>query len=220
MLGPRFMEGCNDKLVPKSVRGAITAKGMKRMFEQRGGVNRGGGRETFRGRGGRTSAPKRKLGGRPVPSRWGLSVREVGEGVFELVHPKCVAERELDYQEGIELWRAGDPAGARDALRYALQGCGDNLWIHVALGQIALKDDHDPKLARGHFGYAFELAQRALPRGFSGRLPRERPANQPLYDAIEGLAACYEALGRPREAAEVRARGAWWSGARGAVSGS
>jgi len=47
---------------------------------------------------------------------------------------------ELDYQEGIELRKAGDPESARDALRYALQGCGDNLWVHVALGQLALQD--------------------------------------------------------------------------------
>ncbi len=67
---------------------------------------------------------------------------------------------ELDYEEGIEFWKAGDTEAARDALRYALQGCGDNLWVHVALGRIALQDDNDPTLARGHFGYAYELAER------------------------------------------------------------
>ena len=120
---------------------------------------------------------------------------------------------ELDYEEGIELWKAGDREAARDALRYALQGCGDNLWVHVALGRIAL-EDHDPKLARGHFGYAFELAQHALPPGFSGRLPSQRPANRPFFDAIEGLAACYDALGKPAEAEPLRRLAADLSGER------
>jgi hypothetical protein len=110
---------------------------------------------------------------------------------------------ELDFEEGIELRKAGDPESARDALRYALQGCGDNMWVHVALGWIALDDFNDPRLARGHFGYAFELAERALPRPFSGRLPRHRVANRPFYDAIEGLSACYSALGKRDEAVKL-----------------
>jgi hypothetical protein len=110
---------------------------------------------------------------------------------------------ELDYVDGIELWRAGDPEAARDALRYALQGCGDNLWVHVALGRIAFDEFRDPTLARGHFGYAFELAQAAIPRDFSGRLPRERVPNRPFYDAVAGLSECYQALGKETEARRV-----------------
>src|SRR4051812_50190199 len=117
---------------------------------------------------------RRRGGGGQSSRRGGLGLRPLGGGDFELEHPRCVAERELDYEEGIELWKAGDPESARDALRYALQGCGDNLWVHVALGRIALQDFQDPTLARGHFGYAFELSQRALPPGFAGRLPRDR----------------------------------------------
>ncbi len=114
---------------------------------------------------------------------------------------------DLDYKEGLEIWKAGDPEGARDALRYALGACHDNLWVHVALGQIALEDFRDPTLARGHFGYAVELAEPRLPRGFTGRLPRERPSNRPFYEAIAGLALCLEALGRARDAAKLRALG-------------
>jgi hypothetical protein len=80
----------------------------------------------------------------------------------------------------------------------------------VALGQIALESAHDPKLARGHFGYGFELARKAIPEGFSGHLPRQRRANHPLYDAIDGLIACYEALGQTREAAELRRLATDW----------
>jgi hypothetical protein len=144
-----------------------------------------------------------------------LGIRSIGGDQYEIVHPRCVHERELDYAEGIELLEAGDPEAARDALRFALQGCGDNLWVHVALGKIALSEDNDPTLARGHFGYAFELAQRAVPRDFSGRLPRDRPANSPLYQAIDGLASCYEALGKLLDSAELRALAARWSSGSG-----
>src|SRR6516165_4501395 len=138
-------------------------------------------------------------GRRPPRKRGGIGLKPIGPGIFELVHPRCVPEMELDYEDGIALWREGDVEAARDALRFALQGCGDNLWVHVALGRMALEEFRDPTLARGHFGYAFELAQRALPQGFSGRLPSERLANQPFFEAIEGLAACYDALGKRAE---------------------
>jgi len=168
--------------------------------------DRGGPRSPNR-RGSRR-APKRRspqAKGGHSPSSIRL-VRIAGDD-FELVHPRQVIEVDLDYQEGLEIWKAGDPEGARDALRYALGACHDNLWVHVALGQIALRDFRDPTLARGHFGYAVDLAERALPRGFTGRLPRERPSNRPFYEAIAGLASCLEALGRARDAGELRALG-------------
>jgi hypothetical protein len=136
------------------------------------------------------------------PGSGAIGLRQV-EGIpnaFELVHPRCVAEAELDYQEGIDLWKAGDPEEARDALRYALGACRDNLWVHVALGQLALREFKDPALARGHFGYAVELGNKALPPGFSGRLPRDRVANRPLFEALEGLADSLRTLGKPKDA--------------------
>jgi hypothetical protein len=141
---------------------------------------------------------------KPAKARGGLRLKRLGGDDFELDHPRCVAEMELDYAEGMELWREGDVESARDAFRFALQGCGDNLWVHVAFGRIALQEFKDASLARGHFGYAFELGQRALPPGFSGRLPRHRVANRPFFDAIDGLVECYEALGKPSEAARLR----------------
>src|SRR5690606_30554048 len=155
------------------------------------------------GHGGRPSAPGPAEG----PSRRGsIGISRIpgAEDSFELVHPRCVLQRRADYEEGMELWKAGDPDGARDALRYALEGCGDNLWIHVALGRIALEDDRDYNLARGHFGYAFELVERALPRSFNGRLPRKLPGNRPFFEAAEGLAACYEGMNRRDEAHKIR----------------
>ena len=104
--------------------------------------------------------------GRPGKSAGpiGLTAVEGSPGVYELVHPRCVEEMEPDFQEGLELWKAGDPEEARDALRYTLQACPANLWVHVALGRIALEEFKDPILARGHFGYAVELRARSCQR--------------------------------------------------------
>jgi hypothetical protein len=121
-----------------------------------------------------------------------------------LVHPQGIKEVELDFEEGLELWKAGDPESARDALRYALSACHDNLWAHVALGRIALEEFRDPTLARGHFGYAVELGLRAVPPGFSGWLPRDRPNNRPFFDALEGLVECLHALGRQADVSSLR----------------
>ena len=165
-------------------------------------------------RGPRPSAPRpggQKSTGHGKPLRLTpIGLKKLGGEEFELVHPKCVDEMELDYAEGIEIWEAGDPESARDALRYALGGCGDNLWVHVALGKIALEAFNDAELARGHFGYAFELAFRALPRDFRGRLPRSSPRNAPIFDALEGLARCYEALDLPSEAVPLRKMAKSW----------
>ena len=109
-----------------------------------------------------------------------------GRGMLRFAHPNCVEEMEPDYEEGMELWRGGEPEDARDALRYALEGCGDNLWVHVALGHIALREFNDPSLARGHFGYAFDLVARRFRRIL--REDSDRPPTEPAdYDAIDGL---------------------------------
>jgi hypothetical protein len=151
------------------------------------------------------SAGKQSGGPSPRPGAIGLARIEGNENAFELVHPRCVRETELDYQEGIELWKAGDPEGARDALRYALLACHENLWVHVALGKIALEEFRDPILARGHFGYAVELGRRAFPPGFSGRLPHTSSANQPFFEALGGLVQCLRVLGKNGDADSLRA---------------
>jgi hypothetical protein len=167
-----------------------------------GDGNRDRRRNPGRSRPGGRGGPK-PGGARRAPGAIGLFRLQSGD--FELVHPRKVEETREDYEEGIELWKEGDPESARDALRYALSACHENLWVHVALGRIALSEFRDPTLARGHFGYAFELAERALPRDFKGRLPSDRPANRPFYEAIDGLAECLHALGNERDCAGLRA---------------
>ncbi len=191
------------------------------MANQSGGENGRGGRppDKRRGKGGPRrpfkSGPRSGDGPRPGDARkkpGPIRLRPVGGDDFELDHPPCVHESELDFQEGIELWKAGDPESARDALRFALSACRDNIWTHVALGQIALAEFHDPALARGHFGYAFDLAYRALPPGFKGRMPRERHNNRPFFDAIDGLVKSMEGLGLHEESKPLRALGSRLSG--------
>jgi hypothetical protein len=155
-----------------------------------------------RGRGPRRGS---RRGAGPLRAAITLAQVEGRTGQFELVHPACVHETELDYQDGLELWKAGDPEGAQDALRYALQACRDNPWVHLALGRIALLEFRDPSLARGHFGYVVELARQAIPQGFRGCLPRSRPANEVFYGALEGLISCLCALGMNRDAESLRA---------------
>jgi hypothetical protein len=186
------------------------------VSDRPGGGNSESRRPPEKGRG--SGQPQRRFKRRPR-SRAGPPSAGTGRGQgpiglaridgenYELVHPRGVKEAELDYEEGIEIWKAGDPEAARDALRYALSACHDNLWVHVALGQIALLEFRDPALARGHFGYAFELANRALPGGFTGQLPRDRPNNRPFYSALEGLVQSLEALGRHVECESLRALG-------------
>ena len=145
----------------------------------------------------------------------GFSLRPRGPGCFEVVHPPCVARLWDDYEDALEAWRAGEPEEARDMLRFALEGCGDHVWIHCALGQIALEVEDNPGLARGHFGYALELVERALPRGFSGRLPGDLPGNKPVYLALDGLIACARADGNTSAVSELSRMRSQLSGASG-----
>jgi hypothetical protein len=185
---------------PRRGPGRPNREGERQRLPGGGGPPRGGPRRTEPGR-------------RPAPRKTGgLGLIPIGGDRFELKHPSCVEETELDYGEGMEIWKEGDPDGARDALRYALQACRDNQWIHVALGRIAMESFRDPALARGHFGYAVELGQRALPPGFRGTLPADRRNNRPFYEAIEGLAGALEALGNGKDAAELRAMAGRLSG--------
>ena len=144
------------------------------------------------------------------PGRSGDSVGPIGltavEGTpnaFELVHPR--ASRKWS-RTSRRAWSSGRLATPRRRRRpaYTLQACPANLWVHVALGRIALDEFKDSTLARGHFGYAVEL-RKVLPAGFSGRLPRDRPANAPFYDAVEGLVRCFRSQAMPREAESLTA---------------
>jgi len=98
---------------------------------------------------------------------------------------------------------AGEVEIAHDELVWLLSECPDFLDAHVQLGLIALEND-DPKLARGHFGRAYELVIRTLDAAGSPRpLPYALDGNKPFFQAAKGLVHSLMELGRERAAAEI-----------------
>jgi hypothetical protein len=98
---------------------------------------------------------------------------------------------------------AGETEIAIDELRWLLNGCGDFVDAHRLLGELALLES-DYALARGHFGYGYEIALSAVQahKG-SGPFPYARPANQSFLEAAKGLAFCLQQLGKPALARDV-----------------
>lgn len=133
-----------------------------------------------------------------------MSLRRVhGGDVWELVHPPCAEERADDLAEVEQMLDAGETDIAREELRWLLEGCRDLLTAHRLLGEIALAEG-DWKLARAHFGYAYQLGVDALPpEGLAGRLAYSLPANRPFFQAAKGLAWCFRQLELADKAREV-----------------
>jgi hypothetical protein len=122
---------------------------------------------------------------------------------FELVHPRCARLRAEDMEEVAAMIEAGEIEVARDELRWLLQGCSDLIAAHRLLGELAL-GDNDLQLARGHFGYAYQIGLKALPqRGLTGPLPYDVPANQDFLESAKGLAYCLRQLGETKLAEQV-----------------
>ena len=115
---------------------------------------------------------------------------------WELVHPRCSRRRREDLEEVDEMIAAGETEIARDELVWLLSECPDFLEAHVRLGMIALEED-DPKLARGHFGRAYELVLRTLDAaGNPQPLPHALDGNKPFFEAAKGLVHCLLETGR------------------------
>jgi hypothetical protein len=71
------------------------------------------------------------------------------------------------------------------------------------LGEIALSENDWP-LARGHFGYAYRLGEKALQQaGTKGPLPYRLEANRSFLESGKGLAFCLRQLGKPEMTKEV-----------------
>jgi hypothetical protein len=124
--------------------------------------------------------------------------RRPNERAWELVHPRCALERREDLEEVEAMLAAGETEIAVDELRWLLDGCGDFVAAHRLLGEQALADG-DVRLARGHFGYAYEIGLSAMPeRGLDGPLPYRLPANRAFLESAKGLAWCLGQLGKRR----------------------
>jgi hypothetical protein len=114
--------------------------------------------------------------------------RASGGKTWQLVHPACVQERAEDLDQVRSMLAAGEVDVARDELLWLLEGCRDFIEAHKLLGEIAAGDD-DVKLARAHFGYAWQMGATALPAGgLDAPLIYSLPANQPFLEAGKGLA--------------------------------
>jgi hypothetical protein len=145
----------------------------------------------------------------PPPRRSGsdrlVVVRREGPAgaTWEFVQPRCARRRREDIEEVEAMVAAGETEIARDELVWLLSECPDFLEAHVHLGLIALEDG-DPKLARGHFGRAYELCLRALEAaGGPKQVPYELAGNRPFYEAAKGLVHCLLETGRQPLARDV-----------------
>ena len=130
--------------------------------------------------------------------------REGPDGAaWEIVQPRCARKRREDIAEVEAMVEAGETEIARDELVWLLSECPDFLEAHVQLGLIALEED-DPKLARGHFGRAYELCLKAFEAAGSPRLlPYALDGNRPFYEAAKGLVHCLLETGRRSLAQDV-----------------
>jgi tetratricopeptide (TPR) repeat protein len=132
--------------------------------------------------------------------------RDTSGSIWEFVHPRCARKRRDDVEEVEAMVAAGETEIARDELVWLLSECPDFLEAHLHLGLIALEED-DPKLARGHFGRAYELGLRALEAAGNPRpLPYDRNGNKPFFEAAKGLVHCLVATGKRGLAKDVVTR--------------
>jgi len=156
--------------------------------------------EPSRKKSARRKRPLRAL--RPVGLR--VEKRELPTGVhWQFIHPACARKRREDMEEVQAMVEGGEAAIAREELVWLLAECPDFLEAHVQLGLIALEDD-DPKLARGHFGRAYELAIQAIEAaGNPQSLPYEMLSNQPFFAAAKGLVHCLLLTNRRQMAKDV-----------------
>jgi hypothetical protein len=101
---------------------------------------------------------------------------------------------------------AGETDIAVDELRWLVSGCPEFLDAHQLLGELAVGDG-DWRLARGHFGYAYDLGLAALgSEGWRGRLPYRLPANRGFLTSAKGLALCLKELGQAEQSRELLKR--------------
>jgi hypothetical protein len=111
--------------------------------------------------------------------------------------------RAEDMEEVEKMLAAGEDELAMDELRWLLDGCADFIAAHKLLGELAVATGDLP-LARGHFGYAYQIGERALKAaGKAVALPYDLPANQPFLEAAKGLAWCLAQQGETALAKQV-----------------
>jgi hypothetical protein len=131
-----------------------------------------------------------------------LQLKRLDGNRFAFQPPICAVDRKEDLDEVHQMIAAGELEIARDELLYLVSDCRGFLEAHNLLGELAL-EENDLALARGHFGFAYEIGLDSLPRGFRGLLPANIDYNQPFFLAGRGLARCLIARGKQAEGREV-----------------
>jgi hypothetical protein len=150
----------------------------------------------------------KKKPSKPKPNRTAGSVRArcVDGGAWELVHPRCAKARAEDLEEVEQMIEAGENEIARDELLWLLQDCHDFIAGHLKLGELALIEN-DLKLARGHFGYGYQIALKAIDAsGRGNKFPYSQAANRGFHEAGKGLVHCLMQLGKRGTARDVVTR--------------
>lgn len=142
---------------------------------------------------------------RPSANPTVVSVRRGKSGNdWVLAHPKAVREMAEDLEEVRQMIAAGESDIAIDELRWLLGTCSESIEAHFLLGKLAVEEDGDIGLGRGHFGFGYQLGIKALKRaGKPKPLPVLHPANRYFYDAGRGLAWCLNELEKPHMALEI-----------------
>lgn len=131
-----------------------------------------------------------------------LQLRRIDGNRFALQPPVCAVDRAEDLDEVRNMIAGGELEIARDELLYLVSDCRGFLDAHNLLGELAL-EENDISLARGHFGFAYEIGLDSLPAGFRGILPAARDYNRPFFLAGRGVARCLIARGQRAEGREV-----------------
>ena len=131
-----------------------------------------------------------------------LKLRRLDGNRFAFLAPVCAFDRQEDIEEVQTMIAAGELEIARDELLYLVSDCRGFLEAHNLLGELALEEE-DISLARGHFGFAYEIGLDSLPPGFRGILPAKRDYNRAFFLAGRGLARCLIARGQHKEGRDV-----------------
>jgi hypothetical protein len=141
-----------------------------------------------------------RLPGGGNPTR--LQLKRLDASRFAFQPPVCALDRKEDVEEVHQMISGGELEIARDELLYLVGDCRAFLEAHNLLGELAL-EENDLSLARGHFGFAYEIGLDSLPKGFRGILPSSTDYNRPFFLAGRGLARCLIARGQRAEGREV-----------------
>src|SRR5579864_3407375 len=131
-----------------------------------------------------------------------LQLKRLDGNQYALQAPICAVDRKEDLDEVHTMIAGGELEIARDELLYLVSDCRGFLEAHNLLGELALEED-DVSLARGHFGFAYEIGLDSLPKGFRGILPAKKDYNGPFFLAGRGLARCLIARGNKTEGRDV-----------------